>query len=282
MTYQWVSVIIDTMSIQAQLQKLGFSEKEVKVYLALLASGSAVASDIAKRAKIKRSTTYVILDLLAERGLVSVVERRGIRLYTGAPAEQLVQHLQNMAARYAGLADAAKDLIPALKASRTEHAPAPKVQMFEGSEGIKTVYEDTLASLEAIRVHADFESVVKDSQSSGVKHGPGKPDIKIQTVFLDTPQDRTAVAPDTEGLRKILLTSRGKAGLSEMNIYDDRVVFIAPGENFALIAKSKEFAGALRKMCDAGGQGRPQKATGAKKAASGIRTAPDGLAPAFG
>jgi sugar-specific transcriptional regulator TrmB len=39
--------------IQDKLKKLRFSEKEVGVYLALVSIGSAVASDIAKKAKIK-------------------------------------------------------------------------------------------------------------------------------------------------------------------------------------------------------------------------------------
>lgn len=239
---------MDSM-IKDKLRELGFSEKEVAVYLALLELGSAVASAIAKKAKIKRSTTYVILDSLAERGLVGVVERRGVQLYSAAPAEQLVQHLQNMAQRYRGFADAAKDLLPELKSSRKESAPVPKVQLFEGSEGIRSVYEDTLASLAELRVHANFASTVGEHESASAKV---KSDIKIQKVFLDTPEARRRVAPDKEGLRKILLNSREKSGFSsEMNIYDDRVVFISPSENFALIAESKAFASALKKMCDA-------------------------------
>lgn len=271
--------------IKEKLRELGFSEKEVKVYLALLEIGSAVASDIAKKAKIKRSTAYVILDSLAERGLISVVERRGVQLYSAAPPEQLVRHLQGMAKRYSGFADAAKELIPELKASRAAaEIPAPKVHFFEGSEGIKTVYEDTLASSEQIRVHANFGSLLQEQNSHNANRKKKSPDIKIQTMVLDTPGDRNRVAPDREGLRKILLTSREKGGISsEMNIYDDRVVFISPSENFALIAESKEFAGALRKMCDASGQGSAgAKTAHLKKAPSPLRTAEDGLAPAFG
>ncbi|TSC78755.1 MAG: transcriptional regulator TrmB [Parcubacteria group bacterium Gr01-1014_33] len=260
--------------IKEKLRELEFSEKEVKVYLALLEIGSAVASDIAKKAKIKRSTTYVVLDSLAERGLISVVERRGVQLYSAAPPEQLVRHLQGMARRYSVFADVAKELIPELKASRiATKTSVPKVHFFEGSEGIKTVYEDTLASLEEIRVHAGFERTGQTESDAGTKRWHGKSDIKIQTIVLDTPGDRKRAAPDKESLRKILLTSREKSGFSsEMNIYDDRVVFISPSENFALIAESKEFAGALRGICDAAEQ----------RTVLNLKMASDGFAPAFG
>ena len=126
--------------LQEKLKELGFADKEVSVYLALLEIGSAVASDIAEKSGIKRSTVYVILDSLTSRGLVSVVEKRGVQLYHPAPPEQIVQYLQGMATRYAGLADTAKELLLELEASRTaQSTPAPKVQLFEGSEGIKTV-----------------------------------------------------------------------------------------------------------------------------------------------
>lgn len=245
--------------IKDKLRELGFSEKEVQVYLTLLAVGSAVASDIAKRSGIKRSTAYVILESLAERGLVSAMDRRGIRVYHAAPAEQLVQYMKNMASRYEGFADAAKELLPALKASRrTGNASAPKVRFFEGQKAIRSVYEDTLASLEDLRVHANFGNAMAREGKHAV--AKGKQEIKIQKIFLDTPEARRRITPDKDGLRKILLNSREQSGFSsEMNIYDDRVVFISPSENFALIAESRELAGALKKMCDAS---EPEKTLG--------------------
>lgn len=241
--------------LKEKLQEFGFSDKEAKVYLALVEIGSAVASDIARKAGINRSTTYVILDSLAERGLIKTTDRRGVKIYNAAPPEQLIQYLKGMAKRYTTLADTAKELIPELKSSQSQRenaAPAPKVQVFQGSEGIKTVYEETLASLEEIRAHANFEHEARKKAA----RGKAESGMKIDTIYLNTPSDRKRVAPDTKDLRKVLVTSREKSEVtSEINIYDDRVVFISPNENFALVAESKELANALKKMCDAAVQG---------------------------
>lgn len=264
-----------------KLRELGFSEKEADVYLALVEIGSAVASDIARKARIKRSTTYVILDALLERGLVSVTERQGVKLYNSTPPEQLIQHLQDTAKRYANMADTAKKLLPELKASRKEQAPTPKIQLFEGVRGIKTVYEDTLSSLEDIRVHAGFQHIVADASGeqydAGKKGTKAKQDIKVRTVFLNASDDRKRAMPNAAGLKKIMLTSREQGSISsEINIYDDRVVFISPGENFAMVAESRELAEALKKAFAPGGRDAQAK----EKSAPRPHTLPGGLAPA--
>ena len=67
---------MENQALNDILKKSGFSEKEIGVYSALLELGSSVVSDIAKKARVIRSTAYVVLDSLAKRGLVSATERR--------------------------------------------------------------------------------------------------------------------------------------------------------------------------------------------------------------
>ncbi len=264
--------------LKDKLQELGFSEKEVKIYLTMLDLGSAVASDIAKKADLKRSTAYVILDSLASRGLTSVVERRGVQFYTPAPPEQIVTYLRNMSSRYASLADTAKKLIPELKITHKTHTKhTPKIQMFQGLEGIKTVYQDMLTSLEDIRVYAGFKAILSEREAPATHIKHIKPEITVQTVFLDESSDHKRVAPDKEGLRKILVASRGEHTFSsEITVYDDRVVFISATENFALIAESKEFAAVLRNMCAA------SNSTIKEKKVFQPKSSPDGLTSASG
>ncbi|MEX0672441.1 MAG: helix-turn-helix domain-containing protein, partial [Candidatus Paceibacterota bacterium] len=57
--------------LEKNLQNLGMSEKEAKVYLALLQVDSASATELSRTTDIKRPTVYVIIESLAEKGLVS-------------------------------------------------------------------------------------------------------------------------------------------------------------------------------------------------------------------
>lgn len=236
--------------MKQKLRELGFSEKEAEVYLALTEIGSAVASDIARHARIKRSTTYVILDTLIDRGLISVTERKGVRIYNAAPPERLIQYLQDTAKRYVGMADTAKKLLPDLKASRKDAAPMPKVQLFEGNRGVKTVYEDTLASLEDIRVHAAFGYVRDTAMPSSKDVG-----IKMQVVFSSSAKSKGKGVVTKGDLRKQVLASRqGESVSSEISVYDDRIVFISAAEDFAVVIESKELADAMRKTFAASDQ----------------------------
>lgn len=248
---------MDTM-IKEKLQEFGFSEKEVKVYLAMLEAGPAVASAIAKKAGIKRSTTYVVLDALAERGMVQTLDRRGIQVYQGAPPEQLVQYLQGMAKRYAGFAEAAKEVVSELPRPRPlENVPKTKVRFFEGEKSVNTVYEDTLASLEDIRVYAAFAHGDDVSASASQKMA----NIKMQIVFPGHSADAKKAASERGALRETLLASRGSNTSSEINVYDDRVIFISTAEDFAVSIESRELADAMRKTFAAS----EQETLGAKK-----------------
>ena len=54
-----------------ELEKLGFSKNEAKVYLALLKLGSSLAGKIAKETLLDRSSTYSALKVLHKKGVIS-------------------------------------------------------------------------------------------------------------------------------------------------------------------------------------------------------------------
>jgi len=236
LTSHSLSVIIDNM--KEKLRTFGFSEKEVEIYLALFALGSSRAADIAKHAGINRSTAYVILESLSKRGLIGAIEEHGIRQYSPTPPEKLASYLEDMAKQYAGFSSTAKKLIPELKSlipKKTKEA-SPKVRLFEGEQAMKTVYEDTLASLESIRAYASVENT-----------GKAKSDVRVQVILPDTPQAKTQIAESKEEAEEAFRVPSGKYGFtSEINIYDDKIIFISPEEKFGLVIESPEFARTLR------------------------------------
>jgi sugar-specific transcriptional regulator TrmB len=196
-----------------QLEELGLSEKEAKVYLAMIALGSAPVSDIAKRAKIKRPTAYVVLDMLSERGLVNINEQRGVRLYNAAPLDQLVEYFRTASKRYAGFAEIAKKMLPELKSMRivnkkTKTSPKSKVQIFEGATAMRTVYEDVLSSFESIRTQA----MSKD----GVNFSP--------------------------------VTKQGFGIVPEITVQGNKIILVSPEEKFAAVVESEELANQLKKI----------------------------------
>ena len=197
--------------IKDLLKNAGFSDKEIEVYTALLKLGSSVASAIAKRADINRSTTYVILDALVKHGLVSVFERRGVKMYNAVSPDDLIKHLERKARQYAELARRAKELAPELKLLQKTGAKSelrPKVRLFEGQEGLRTVYGEMLSALEGIRGHAPKKGEFRISPAAGEE-------------FNKAPQ---------------------------IAVYGKKIILISPEEKFAAVVESQELADKLEKI----------------------------------
>ncbi len=57
--------------IHQLLKQIGFSDKEIQIYLAILQHGKATPVDIARATKINRSTVYNIAGCLAEKGIIT-------------------------------------------------------------------------------------------------------------------------------------------------------------------------------------------------------------------
>src|SRR3990172_512112 len=76
------------------LEKLGFSEKEAKVYLAALELGEDSVQNIAKKAGINRATTYVILEKLMASGLISTYEKGKKTFIVAEDPKELLQILE--------------------------------------------------------------------------------------------------------------------------------------------------------------------------------------------
>jgi sugar-specific transcriptional regulator TrmB len=232
------------------LIKFGLSYREAKIYLSLLESGTSVVSDIAKKTSTNRSTTYVLLESLTNRGLVSISERNKVKLYSPATPERLIQYLQDSVQKYTELVGIARSILPELKSIYVGVGPKPKVQFFEGLEGIKTAYEDTLTSKETIRAYASIEnmhSALGDYFPEYYRRRAGKK-IRIRAIFPDTPEARERTTHNINEARESLLVPKDKYAFSpEINIYDNKIVFMSLVEKFALIIESKELADALKK-----------------------------------
>lgn len=115
-----------------ELQEIGLNENEAKVYLQVLKDQGETASTIAKRAKINRTTAYLELDNLTQKGLVSYVIKNKKRSYQAADPKKLVEILEEKKLKI-------NKIMPQLKGLHKSINPF-KIEVLEGKEGVKTLY----------------------------------------------------------------------------------------------------------------------------------------------
>ena len=123
------------IELQTVLEKIGLSEKQGNVYLALLELGEASMTEIAHSANLKRPTTYLIIEELELLGLVSAIQKNKRNVYSAAHPRRLGELTRFRM-------DQVEDAMPELIARYRSDTAKPKVEMYEGIEGVQKAYRE--------------------------------------------------------------------------------------------------------------------------------------------
>lgn len=124
-------------NLQKELQKFNLSENEAKLYIALLELGETSIQRISKKSKISRTTTYSIIESLQKKGLIISTKRQKRTFYYAENPKKLELILEEKL-------NSLKNLIPSILSISNLIDRKPKIKFFEGEEGIKNIYRDTL------------------------------------------------------------------------------------------------------------------------------------------
>jgi HTH-type transcriptional regulator, sugar sensing transcriptional regulator len=228
------------------LSSVGLSEGEAQLYLAGLQMGSGPASEYAKKTGINRITAYTMLEDLVKRGQFSVEKKMRAKWYVPvAPEEMSVEARKN--------ADALERSLPELRSLRGSHYRKPHVRFFDGWDGVRRVYEDTLTAQSEILnfansavVRAFWPSYDEDYVAQRVKRK-----IRLRGIAPDDQVGRHVQGEDKKRLREIRLVPGKEFDFTnEINIYDHKVAICSfpdtakkANQNvFGIIIESKEVA----------------------------------------
>jgi len=131
-------------NLEAEIKKIGLSDKEAKVYLAALELGQATAAEIATHSGINRATTYVILEELKNKGLISVFQKGKKTIFVVEQPERLKNLFEIEEKRVKENFLDLKKILPDLDKLYESRGERPKVRFFEGKEGIDSLRDDIL------------------------------------------------------------------------------------------------------------------------------------------
>lgn len=120
-----------------KLKQIGLTEKESKIYLALLELGDALVSEIAEKTKINRSLLYSILSNLSKKGLVAYILKNNTRYYRAVEPQKILNFIEEKE-------KALRSILPELIALHKPKKEKPIVEILEGKEGLKTILNDVL------------------------------------------------------------------------------------------------------------------------------------------
>ena len=218
------------------LELLNLSEGETKLYLTLLESGPVSVRDVAVIADMKRTTAYLYIDQLIEKGLVMKVIQGSHKLVAVVDPQTSLQHLvKDKLANAASL----NTELPAIIQRIHEVVPPEKevgdaeIKFYKGKNGVKRIYEEALKS-KKLRSFANI-AIMKDNLpenselwSEGLKQNPH---IKIYEIIEDSPTSReqTALQSNTTDDQQYFykfLPKEVRLTAADTLIYDGKVSII--------------------------------------------------------
>jgi sugar-specific transcriptional regulator TrmB len=224
------------------LTNIGLTNKEAKVYLSLIELGTTVVSNIANKAKINRVTTYDILEKLKEKGLVSNFTKQKIKYFTATDPEVFASNFEQKTKALAAA-------VPSLKRLRGETAH-PRIQYFEGLDGIKAIYADTLTAKTEILNFSNSEEIRKiwPTYDKDYVSKRAKKKIFLKGIITADEAGKKVKSEDPLYHREMRLIPKDKYNFTnEINIYDDKVSIISfADEIIGMIIESKEIANTQR------------------------------------
>jgi sugar-specific transcriptional regulator TrmB len=133
---------------KSSLEAFGLTEKESAVYAAALELGAATADQLANQSGIKRSTTYLQIEQLQEKGLMSTFEQGKKTLFAPESPENLERLLEKQKKDIELKQDILKKELPELTQLFDSAGERPLVRFYQGKEGIITMRENALNALE--------------------------------------------------------------------------------------------------------------------------------------
>lgn len=219
--------------IEQLLKDLGFSEKEISVYLAALRLGMQPASVLAKYLKMNRVTTYVICKKLIEKGVANAVTRNNIQYFTVERPEALVKYAEHQQQEWERRKKAVEKNLPEFSDYMRDVSSLPKVRFYEGIQGIKTVYEDTLKQQgDTIRAFLTVDTIpkeIRDFLMDDYMTSLKKNKIRSHIIAADSSHARRYQKRDKKYLREtVLVEPKDFPFETEIAMYgSDRVAFIS-------------------------------------------------------
>ena len=241
------------------LQKIGLSENEAKIYIALLEIGNGTAQQIAQKASVNRPTAYVQLETLMKMGLVSSFEKEPANK-KGAPKtffriedpSYLKKMVENEKHLIAVRENELGSLLPDLEKLFVGIGSRPRVRFFDGAEGLKTIQDEFLKTTDKlVESAASLDDVLRIFPTHPEDYTPRRVKRGIRSKLIYT-TSRGPFLKDTD--EKMLRESRyvptEHFGFSsDMAIYGNSIALSVLREQpYGVIIESKEIADSMRAL----------------------------------
>jgi len=231
-------------TLEQLMDNFYFDEKEAKIYLASLTLGRSKVSEIAKKAEINRITAYEILKRFVQRGIASSTTYNQVKTFSVIAPEILIKKMESKL-------KTAENILPQLSALALTQTKRPQISFYEGTEGIRTIYEDTLTCQDKVIYNiANPQKLLETIGQDFFKQYLNKrlkKKIKVLGLLPDTPENLKYRKEKISALREVKFFDAKKYNLpNEIIVYDNKVAELSFTSKIGVIIEDADIAQSLK------------------------------------
>jgi len=257
-----------------ELVNLGLSEKEAKVYLAALELGKSPVQPIAQKAGVNRATTYVIIESLTKKGLISSYHEGKKQFFCAEEPEKLSLLFRSQEQELKRNKKYLERILPELRSLVVSKSEKPIVRYFEGKEGLRAISEElylnnTSKHARMIYSYNLLKKIFTDEEILSMRKRRQRKKIKVKAIVND---DANELVSDS---KRVILSSKEFPISSDIGFFASKIRIATQKKPYiGLVIENKEIAKTFQVIFDLAWE--YLKILAKKKKAQGVNLGPSG------
>lgn len=214
------------------LKVLGLSEEEIQIYLTSLEKNSDTVLELAQNTGIPRTTVYLLVDSLLEKGLLRETIDGKKKKYKPASPSELVLLAKKKEEEFSKTAKQLEATLPQIHALYNREHGKPTISVKKGKQGVKEVFEN---ALQADTIYMQFtsstgRSIMNDIGEDFYEKCLEKM-IATRQIILNSAKNVEFKATYGNSRNQIVLIDQRYAAEVDYMIFNNKVVYMTYKED---------------------------------------------------
>jgi len=232
-----------------ELNKIGLNKKQAQVYLACLELSTTTVLKLSQKTGLNRTTIYKIVNELVNMKMIIISVKGKKKKFVAEKPEKIKLLLKEKINHL-------NQILPELNTLINKSTIKPKLKYLEGIEGIKTAYNESLNSKEAIlRGFSGVEALTGKTKTLEQfwkkQFIPKRKELNkfVKLIVPDNKDGKAFKNQDEKSMRQTKLVPESQYNFKcEIFFYDNILVFISytKNEEFALTVESQSVVDTAR------------------------------------
>lgn len=214
-------------NLQHYLFTMGITDEEGQVYINALETGASTVLEYAQNTAIPRTTVYLLVESLINKGLLTETIEGKRKKYVPASPQELISLAKEKEMQFKMTAEALEKEKSILDALYNRKEGKPRIEYKEGKKAVEEIFK---LSLSADQIYMFFTSI-KGREILGdigeiYYDAYMKQMIPTKQIIRNTDKNKTYLKEEGTNRNQIVLIDESYASETDYLIFNNSVVFI--------------------------------------------------------